>query len=55
MEPSVLCNLVSATTVNTNDWHHVAVPFEWRSFNTGNARLYLDGALSGVVSNVTWA
>jgi hypothetical protein len=48
-------NLVSAATVNTNEWHHVAVTFERLSFNTGNVRLYLDGALSGVVSNVTWA
>ncbi len=48
-------NLVSAAAVNTNEWHHVAVTFQCVAFNTGNVRLYLDGALAGVVSNVTWS
>jgi|GEM_PF-6521835 len=48
-------NLVSAAEVGTNEWHHVAVSFQRVSYRSGHVRLYLDGALSGVVSNVTWA
>lgn len=48
-------NLVSAASVGTNEWHHVAVSFQRVSYRSGHVRLYLDGALSGVVSNVTWA
>ncbi len=48
-------NLVSAATVDTNKWHHLAATFQRTGYKTGNVRLYLDGALCGVVSNVTWA
>jgi autotransporter-associated beta strand protein len=48
-------NLVSAATVGTNEWHHLAVSFERMAHNRGHVRLYLDGVLSGTASNVTWA
>jgi autotransporter-associated beta strand protein len=48
-------NLASAASVSTNEWHHVAVSFQRVSYRAGHVRLYLDGVLSGVVSNVTWA
>jgi len=52
---SVDVNLSTAATVDANEWHHVAVQFERTSFNTGNVRLYLDGALAGTTTGVTWA
>ncbi len=48
-------DLNSAATVGTNEWHHLALTFQRAGHNTGHVRLYVDGALSGTVSNVTWA
>jgi autotransporter-associated beta strand protein len=48
-------NLISAAAAPTNQWHHAAVTFEKSADSTGTVRLYLNGALAGTVSNVTWA
>jgi hypothetical protein len=48
-------NLASAVAAPTNQWHHAAVTFEKTADHTGTVRLYLNGALAGKKTNVTWA
>lgn len=48
-------SLASPATVDTGEWHHVAVRFERTSHNTGVVKLYLDGELTGTSASVTWA
>jgi hypothetical protein len=47
-------NLSSAVAAPTNQWHHAAVTFEKTADNTGTVRLYLNGALAGTKTNLTW-
>ena len=48
-------NLTTAATVDTGEWHHVAVQFDRTSFNTGVVKLYLDGKLVATSAPVTFA
>lgn len=48
-------NLASGATATTSQWHHAAISFEKTADNTGIVRLYLNGALAGTVSNISWA
>ena len=48
-------SLTSVATAPTNQWHHAAVTFERTADSTGTVRLYLNGALAGSATNVTWA
>jgi autotransporter-associated beta strand protein len=47
-------NLSSAVAAPTNQWHHAAVTFEKTADNTGSVRLYVNGALVGTKTNLTW-
>ena len=48
-------SLASAATATMNLWHHAALTFEKTADSTGTVRLYLNGALVGTVSSVSWA
>jgi autotransporter-associated beta strand protein len=48
-------SLASAATATMNLWHHAALSFEKTADSTGTVRLYLNGALAGTVTNVSWA
>jgi hypothetical protein len=48
-------DLPSATTVGTNEWHHVAVVFQHVADGSNNLALYLDGGAVATSSNITWA
>ena len=48
-------NLTSSATVTNNVWHHAAVTFEKTADRTGTVRLYINGALAGTATNISWA
>jgi autotransporter-associated beta strand protein len=48
-------NLTTTPTINTGEWHHVAIQFDRTSFNTGVVKLFLDGKLAATSAPVTFA
>ena len=46
---------IASGIIPTAEWHHAAVVFDRTNSNTGQLKLYLDGAQVGATTNVNWA
>jgi hypothetical protein len=52
---ALAATIISPGGVTTGVWHHVALTFERSGDNSGTLRLYVNGALAGSPTPVSWA